>query len=239
MVKRGIRVKKWFILLLLFPATQGYGQTKADAVDLLIRCYEILYASGSRPVNEEPAPTPPCMPAPAHFYDNFNTTVIGFNLLQTREVFAFAFRDSVCAPLKIPLQITSEYGEVRGTNIHQGVDFRVSVGDTIYSVFCGEVRISKYDEVGYGNVVVVRNYNMSELLYGHLDRSLVRVGQKVEVGDPIGLGGNTGTSSGPHLHLEIRSSGYSFNPIINGRFLQKHPIHPPSTSYRQPPKTLK
>jgi murein DD-endopeptidase MepM/ murein hydrolase activator NlpD len=120
------------------------------------------------------------------------------------------------------LRITSKYGEIREKGkIHQGIDFGLSIGDTIYSSFCGEVRIVAYQPEGYGNVVVIRNYNMSETLYGHLDKSLVRNGQKVVVGEPIATGGNTGISSGPHLHFEIRSSGYSFNPIVDGKFFKK------------------
>jgi len=163
-------------------------------------------------------------------WDSFDLYLIiparSFDLLtQIREVFTFSFSDSVCAPLSIPLRITGEWSERRGEGkLHQGVDFGLSIGDTVYSSFCGEVRVETFDNRGYGNVVVIRNYNMSETLYGHLDKSLVKNGQKVSVGQPIGIGGNTGVSTGPHLHFEIRSSGYSFNPIYKGLFLGHFPF---------------
>jgi len=202
------------------------SQEKKDYIGLLIECYEFLYANESVVFeNMNNAEAFLCIERPDNFYDDYSDTRIGFDLLtQIREVIKFQFSDSVCAPLKIPLRITSKHGEIRVGKVHQGIDFSLSIGDTIYSSFCGEVRIVAYHPDGYGNVVVIRNYNMSETLYGHLDKSLVRNGQKVTVGQPIGIGGNTGTSTGPHLHFEIRSSGYSFNPIIGDKFFKKYSV---------------
>ena len=212
-------------IFLFFPL---YSQRNVDMADLLIECYELLYA----PETLAEVSTPDvvaeftCMQPPENFYDNFFDFRIGFDIQQQiREVFKFSFRDSVAPPLSIPLKITSGFGIFRGAGrYHQGLDFDLSIGDTVYSVFCGEVRIETVDPGGYGNVVVVRNYNLSETLYGHLDKSLVKNGQKVTVGEPIGIGGNTGVSTGPHLHFEIRSEGYSFNPIVNDKFLDKHEV---------------
>ena len=202
------------------------SQHKEDIISLLIECYEFLYAPA--PVVVEVAEVVvafTCIERPPNFFDDFSDTRIGFDLLQIREVVSFSFSDSVSAPLKIPLRLTSQYGEIRANgSVHQGIDFGLNIGDTVYSSFCGEVRIEKYDPVGYGNVVVIRNYNMSETLYGHLDKSLVRNGEKVTAGQAIGIGGNSGTSSGPHLHFEIRSSGYSFNPMIDGKFFKKYVV---------------
>ena len=212
-------------LLLFQPAS---AQRQGDMIDLLIEFYEFLYAPEfiEAPVLEAPQELAfTCIERPRNFYEDFSDTRIGFDLLtQIRTVDSISFRDSVSVPLKIPLRITSRYGEVRANSVHQGLDFGLSVGDTVYSSFCGEVRIVAYQPGGYGNVVVVRNYNMSETLYGHLDRSLVQNGQQVTTGQAIGLGGNTGTSTGPHLHFEIRSSGYSFNPMVNGRFFGKYNV---------------
>jgi murein DD-endopeptidase MepM/ murein hydrolase activator NlpD len=206
-------------MMLFRPA---YSQKQGDIIDLLIECYEFLYAPESV---ETALPVFVCIERPPHFYDDFSDARIGFDLLtQIREVNTFSFRDTVCPPLKIPLRITGKYAERRADHIHQGIDFGLSVGDTVYSSFCGEVRITAFQPEGYGNVVVVRNYNMSETLYGHLDKSLVSNGQQVTAGQPIGIGGNSGTSTGPHLHYEIRSSGYSFNPIVEGKFLKKYPV---------------
>ena len=207
-----------------------YSQQNADLTDLLIACYELMYSSEVAEEVEvvettEAVAAFTCMKTPDNFYDNFHDFRIGFDLLQIRTVTSFSFSDSVAVPLRIPLKLSSEYGILRDNGrYHQGIDFELSVGDTVYSVFCGEVRIETFDNDGYGNVVVVRNYNMSETLYGHLEKSLVKNGQKVSVGQPVGIGGNTGISTGPHLHFEIRSLGYSFNPIVEGLFLKKYKI---------------
>jgi len=214
-----------FIGFCVFFFQPAYSQGKEDVIGLLIECYEFIFNPDAESPEQAEILTFTCIEQPENFYKDYSDTRIGFDLLQIKEVTSFSFRDSVSAPLKIPLRITSKYGEVRTNGaIHQGLDFGLSIGDTVYSVFCGEVRIEKYDPVGYGNVVVVRNYNMSETLYGHLDKSLVKNGQKVIVGEPIGIGGNTGTSSGPHLHFEIRSLGYSFNPIVDGKFFKKYNV---------------
>ena len=212
--------------LFIIVFVKAGSQNKSDITGLLIEYYEFMYSPPESGIEEQAEVSDfACIKAPGNFYEDYSDTRIGFDLLQIKEVVSFSFRDSVFAPLKIPLRITSEYGEVREKGkIHQGIDFSLTVGDTVYSVFCGEVRIEKYDQEGYGNVVVVRNYNMSETLYGHLDKSLVKNGQKIVVGEPVGIGGNSGTSSGPHLHFEIRSSGYSFNPIVEGKFFKKYNV---------------
>ena len=220
-------MRKYVIIALCFFLLQtASSQNKDDIIDLLIECYEFMF-NPDAVITEQPHETVAftCIERPKNFYDDYSDTRIGFDLLRTKEVVSFSFRDSVAPPLKIPLRLTSVYGEVRANgSVHQGIDFGLSIGDTVYSSFCGEVRIEKYDPVGYGNVVVVRNYNMSETLYGHLDKSLVRNGQKIVAGQPIGIGGNSGTSSGPHLHFEIRSLGFSFNPIIDGKFFKKYKV---------------
>jgi murein DD-endopeptidase MepM/ murein hydrolase activator NlpD len=65
---------------------------------------------------------------------------------------------------------------------------------------------------GYGNVVIIRHYNGLETVYGHLSKIKVKPGQVVLAGQLIGLGGNTGRSSGPHLHFEVRFKGQALNP---------------------------
>ena len=169
-----------------------------------------------------------CPPEPADFYNFFKTNFIDFASLREQEgkVTSFSFSDSLHAPLQT-LTITAPYGEIRKDETgkkrkHFGVDFRLKIGDTVRSVFCGKVRIAKYDN-DYGYVVVVRHYNESETVYAHLDKILVGVNQEVEVGEPIGLGGNTGRSTGPHLHFEMRYKGYPINPIVQSKFLMHVP----------------
>jgi murein DD-endopeptidase MepM/ murein hydrolase activator NlpD len=105
---------------------------------------------------------------------------------------------------------TSGYGYRRGS-FHHGVDIDLETGDLVSSVFAGKVRISHYSRT-FGNVVVVRHENGLETLYAHLSRRMVEPGDIVEAGEFIGLGGNTGRSSGSHLHLEVRYLGRSIDP---------------------------
>lgn len=109
--------------------------------------------------------------------------------------------------------VTSHYGyRRRFGRMHYGTDLALSVGDTVRAAFSGKVRISSYEGRGYGNYVVIRHPNGLETVYGHLHRSMVREGMIVKAGQPIALGGNTGRSTGPHLHFEARFMGHCINP---------------------------
>lgn len=112
-----------------------------------------------------------------------------------------------------PGYLTSPYGyRRRFRRMHKGVDLKVNIGDTIRAAFDGRVRITNFERRGYGNYVVVRHTNDLETVYGHLSAFLVEPGQYVKAGTPIALGGNTGRSTGPHLHFETRYMGYAINP---------------------------
>lgn len=112
-----------------------------------------------------------------------------------------------------PGYITSPYGyRRRFRRMHKGVDLKLNVGDTIRAAFDGRVRITNFERRGYGYYVVLRHTNDLETVYGHLSKFLIEEGQYVKAGDPIALGGNTGHSTGPHLHFETRYMGYAINP---------------------------
>jgi len=106
--------------------------------------------------------------------------------------------------------VTSNFGP-RGGKAHNGIDIDLNTGDTVVSAFDGIVRMSKF-YFGYGNMVVVRHPNGLETLYGHLSKVTVEPGQTVKAGECVGLGGNTGHSSGSHLHFEIRFMGQPIDP---------------------------
>lgn len=108
--------------------------------------------------------------------------------------------------------ITSSFG-MRGYRWHYGTDLKLNIGDSVYATFDGIVRIAKFDRRGYGNYVLVRHNNGLETLYGHLSKTNVVVGQVLKAGDIIGLGGNTGRSTGPHLHFEVRYQGNAIDPL--------------------------
>ncbi len=109
--------------------------------------------------------------------------------------------------------ITSNFGP-RWRRQHKGLDIKVYVGDTIRSAFSGMVRMVKYEAAGYGKYIVIRHDNGLETIYGHLSKQLVKENQRVKAGDIIGLGGNTGRSTGSHLHFETRLCGVALNPAV-------------------------
>jgi len=109
--------------------------------------------------------------------------------------------------------VTSHYGyRPQFGRSHKGVDLRSAIGDTVYSAFSGRVRLTRFERGGYGFYVIVRHENGLETVYGHLSRFLVKPDQYVKAGQPIALSGNTGRSTGPHLHFETRFMGYAINP---------------------------
>ena len=112
-------------------------------------------------------------------------------------------------------KITSKFGP-RRRRMHQGIDVKVYIGDTIRAAFSGKVRVVKNQgrRTGYGKYVIIRHENGLETVYGHLSKHLVNEEQYVEAGEVIGLGGNTGRSTGSHLHFETRFLGQAINPAF-------------------------
>lgn len=109
-----------------------------------------------------------------------------------------------------PGYVTSDFGYRRG-RFHYGIDIDLETGDSVRSAFEGRVRIAKWHKA-YGNVVVVRHYNGLETLYAHFSKIKVRVGQQVDAGTVLGLGGKTGRATGSHLHFEVRYLGQPIDP---------------------------
>ncbi|MBP5681370.1 MAG: peptidoglycan DD-metalloendopeptidase family protein [Bacteroidales bacterium] len=110
-------------------------------------------------------------------------------------------------------KVTSPYGW-RRRRMHKGVDLRLAVGDSVRVAWDGRVRIRKNQgrRKGYGLYLVVRHPNGLETVYGHLSKQLVNKNDSVKAGQVIALGGNTGRSTGPHLHLEFRFMGVALDP---------------------------
>lgn len=120
-----------------------------------------------------------------------------------------------CSTFVLPMdsmtRVTSKYGP-RRRRMHKGIDLKVQIGDTIRAAFDGKVRIKNFERRGYGYYLVIRHPNGLETVYGHLSKFLVGVNDIVRAGDPIALGGNTGRSTGSHLHFETRFLGQAINP---------------------------
>ena len=120
--------------------------------------------------------------------------------------------------------LTSNFGARWGRQ-HKGLDIKVYIGDTIRAAFSGKVRMVKYEAAGYGKYVVIRHYNGLETIYGHMSKQLVEEDQEVRAGDPIGLGGNTGRSTGSHLHFETRLCGVALNPTLMFDFVNQDVVN--------------
>ena len=145
-------------------------------------------------------------------YPDWSNEFVGYNQMPPAE-YRIDLRD-----FHMPCDsrvINSHYGYRRQFGRqHYGTDIKVYIGDTIRAAFSGKVRIAKDQgyRKGYGKYVVIRHPNGLETVYGHMSKHLVQEGQVLRAGDPIGLGGNTGRSTGPHLHFETRLLGEKINP---------------------------
>ncbi len=118
--------------------------------------------------------------------------------------------DQYQCPYQAKVYHRGKFGVRRGRR-HQGVDIPLKTGDPVYATFTGKVRMSKYFGA-FGNLIVIRHENGIETFYAHLSERKVEVGDWVNAGDIIGLGGSTGRSTGPHLHFETRYNGFAFDP---------------------------
>lgn len=106
--------------------------------------------------------------------------------------------------------VTSKFGYRWGKN-HNGIDIGHKEGDNVYSAFDGVVKECRYDS-GYGNKIIVEHEKNIETVYAHLSKFDIKVGDRVKAGDLIGRVGNTGKSTGPHLHFEVKINGVPVNP---------------------------
>lgn len=122
-------------------------------------------------------------------------------------------------PLKVynPDDITSEFGKeirqpkTKKISVHQGLDIRAETGTAIVATADGTVLKAK-EEGNWGNLVVIIHSDGYQSWYAHLDRFEVSENKSVKKGDVIGYVGNTGLSSGPHLHYEVRRNDKHLNP---------------------------
>jgi murein DD-endopeptidase MepM/ murein hydrolase activator NlpD len=109
-------------------------------------------------------------------------------------------------------KVISRFGP-RSGRMHTGTDIKKEKGDTIFAAFDGQVTMSRYYH-GYGNLVVLDHGNSLETYYSHLSKCLVKPGEPVKIGMPIGLAGATGRATTTHLHFEIREQGKPYDPEL-------------------------
>ena len=118
---------------------------------------------------------------------------------------------TMLVPITHNAPIASKYG-VRDHRLHRGVDVSVEKDEPVVAALPGKVVMAKYNAGGYGNYVLVEHANKIQTLYGHLSERLVKIGDEVYPGDIVGLAGNSGRSSGAHLHFEIRYGDMNIDP---------------------------
>lgn len=110
-------------------------------------------------------------------------------------------------------RITSLFGyRPKFGRMHKGIDLAMEVGDTVRVPLPGTVRKVSYEARGYGHYVTVVHDNGMETRYAHLSHTLVTPGQRLDANQPIAISGNSGNSTGPHLHFETRYLGTAINP---------------------------
>lgn len=115
----------------------------------------------------------------------------------------------------VPGVITSRFGwRPQFNRLHHGVDLSLHIGDTVRAALSGTIKRIAYDHDGYGHYVVMAHPDGMETVYGHLQYALVAQGQTVFAGQPLAIGGNTGNSTGPHLHFEARLGGVAVDPLL-------------------------
>jgi murein DD-endopeptidase MepM/ murein hydrolase activator NlpD len=117
-------------------------------------------------------------------------------------------------PSGLPMRgfITQDFEVTDPDRYHPGIDIACAVGSPVLATAAGVVEATKTDSV-YGKVVVLRHSDSVTTVYGHNDEILVAEGQEVMVGSRIALSGNTGISTAPHLHYEVRIHDEPVNPL--------------------------
>ena len=146
-------------------------------------------------------------------YPSWNNETVAYKDAIIPESYTFDLT-GFCMPTE-HTKITDIFGyRPRRRRGHYGLDIKVYVGDTIRAAFDGKVRVVKNQgRRGYGKYLVIRHDNGLETVYGHLSKQLVKEDQLVRAGEAIALGGNTGRSTGSHLHFkqDIVADTYTFH----------------------------
>ena len=125
-------------------------------------------------------------------------------------------RKNIAMPLRNRISVTSPYGTrmhpIFGTaKMHNGIDLKANYED-VHAVLDGIITEAGWDSKGGGNYIKIKHFNRFETSYLHLSEIYYKVGEKVRAGFIIGKSGNTGNSTGPHLHFAVKEFGQSINP---------------------------
>ncbi len=188
------------------PNTHGHKHYTSDLHNDEKGMYKILMT------NTSGAETIPCHSHYDHNWHNSKIHAYQFDVRYLPEKVEFILTDGQAGGFVMPIagRVTSEFGPRWGRH-HNGIDLDLNTGDPVMSAFKGKVRIAQYSR-SYGYIIVIRHFNGLETFYAHLSKLHVKPGDDVEAGSVIGLGGNTGRSTGSHLHFEVRYKGHPINP---------------------------
>lgn len=207
-LKKEIRRLSIFVLTLTLATVSASAQdllARQAPVDHRVKALDTLAVSHYKMIEDHENPS-------AELYEDFSNKY-AHKETSLPEHFRIDLRH-FCMPTPSRV-VTSNFGyRASFGRQHKGMDIKVYIGDSIRAAFSGKVRIVRYEGGGYGKYVVIRHYNGLETIYGHLSKQLVEEGQEVRAGDIIGLGGNTGRSTGSHLHFETRLCGVALNPAL-------------------------
>ena len=203
------KIKKISVVALLaFTAVPVFGQdllARQAPVDHRMKSLDTLAVSHYKMLEDRENPS-------ADLYQDFSNKY-AHRATTLPEHFRIDLRH-FCMPTPSRV-VTSNFGyRASFGRQHKGMDIKVYIGDTIRAAFSGKVRIVRYEGGGYGKYIVIRHNNGLETIYGHLSKQLVEENEEVKAGDVIGLGGNTGRSTGSHLHFETRLCGVALNPAL-------------------------
>lgn len=202
------RLKKIFsVAILALAATATHGQdllARQAPIDRKMKAVDSVALHRLIQVEQWESPA-------ADLYSDWETYYAHSKQTELPDTFRIDLR-GFCMPTTSRV-LTSNFGARWGRQ-HKGLDIKVYIGDTIRAAFSGKVRVVRYEPGGYGKFVVIRHANGLETYYAHLSKQLVNIDQNVRAGEPIGLGGNTGRSTGSHLHFETRLCGVALNPAL-------------------------
>jgi murein DD-endopeptidase MepM/ murein hydrolase activator NlpD len=188
--------------------TTDFYKYKNDSIDFIIENYDIIFAS----VNDRA------------FYAAEMLATQLIKLQETSQVFknnknAILYYPTI-APVKTKdfIYVSSPYGwrdhpTEKQVLFHEGIDISANVGSEVFSTAQGRVVEVMYSEYGYGNRILIKHAYGFETLYAHLGTINVKKGQWVRKNQLIGTVGNTGRSTGPHLHYEIHKNGEPRDPL--------------------------
>lgn len=216
-----------YSLALLLCISSWIGFTQETTTDSLKIIINPVFGKGEInqeiliPIVAENITSTPQVDVKSEFWDTVNVNPYKNEII--KYPLHINFTDSTfAAPVLNKNVVTSRYGWRRGRP-HKGIDLDLVTGDSVASVLDGIVRISRYSRT-LGNVVIIRHFNGLETTYAHLSKREVKVNDMVSKGQYIAKGGNTGRSTGSHLHFVVSYKGQYIHPEYILDFSEAHKI---------------